>query len=445
MSILRSKSDVLLLPSFSSTTIEISISFSDGTAYDGDFLVCKLRTYANGRYEYQVATDADSYENITPDILDLSEWPLVKRVEGATEFTGIMEFTKISAKIRRTFAMADQGLAMGSIVISESILSGTVLSHTHNLVWSAATAVGKSPYYYRTIGGSGVSMGSNWNTVQPNPDCWLASWDFSGVPIWNSNTNSPAKGGGLVTNRHLLEAGHYSRPVGTVLKFMAPDGSVTTKTVIGESKINTTGVAITDQKASDFVGDLRILTLDSAVPAEIKVYPVAGDWSCVTNSVASPETASPWKARHTVQAPVAGIWLNRFRSGKFAGNYRADTVDSNPYQLTDVVFNGTEYDVYCDTVGYTGAIAGTTIGDAVTANTYHGYGEGGDSGSPNFIPLTASTMALYMTFWTPGGGSRPEPVRVNALIASADADAVARGNLGTATGLTVTVAPDPTL
>ena len=75
---------------------------------------------------------------------------------------------------------------------------------------------------------------------------------------------------------------------------------------------------------------------------------------------------------------------------------------------------------------------------------------GGDSATPAFFPLTASTMALVSTM-TASNGAGPfwhEDI-TNAMIKSADINAgittgtaVTPGGEGT---LAVTVAPDPTL
>jgi len=98
-----------------------------------------------------------------------------------------------------------------------------------------------------------------------NADCWLAGEDLTGVPYHNTTLGSC--GNGLpIASQYVVGVNHFPVAVGAEMTWRLADGTSVTRTVIGASEIGTGA------------GDLRVLALSSALPAGIKIYPVAGRW-----------------------------------------------------------------------------------------------------------------------------------------------------------------------
>lgn len=436
---ISTKSQASIVASVEVSTESVAGAYTDGAETNGSYHTIKTRTVTAGRLEYVVTTNADDVENLNPDSLDLTEWPRVKQVDGYVSSRGILRFSLDGVKTTRAFDIGNYGTTQTETV-STGLLSGTMLKFFHDLAYGAATTGSKTDFYYRTVSGSTPSAVTNGNhqVIEINPTCWASGWDFSGVPIWSSNTNSPAKGGCMITSRHLVEAYHYARPVGTVFRFMTPTGEIIERTSIGVNRRSSSADYLTALEEDSIPGDINVHVLNSAVPAGVKVYSVAGPWSFVLSSTGVPSSIYPWQTPISGYSPLVGIYLDQQRKAWFLGSYNVDCFSGGGVSVSSVSYQGVNVSVACQGAGMTGVPIGTPLADLINGTPRHRVGNYGDSGSAVFLPVSSSEMVLAFCFTLPGNGSRPEQARMNALIASADA------NAGVTTGLTVTVATDPT-
>ena len=99
-----------------------------------------------------------------------------------------------------------------------------------------------------------------------NPDCWLTV-DSSGVSVSNSRSNGQ-RAGTLITQRHLLVAGHFPLSVGDVVWFTSDDGLNNTysRTVLQTKR---------HPDYSNVYPDFTMCVLDSDLPSDIKFIKVA--------------------------------------------------------------------------------------------------------------------------------------------------------------------------
>jgi hypothetical protein len=92
-----------------------------------------------------------------------------------------------------------------------------------------------------------------------NSSCWMSEYNFTGVSPWNS-TGANTRGGTLVSPRHAIWADHYNIANGATLRFVAGNGSVTSRTVANSVRVG--------------ASDIRVGVLDSDVPEAIAFYKV---------------------------------------------------------------------------------------------------------------------------------------------------------------------------
>ena len=168
-----------------------------------------------------------------------------------------------------------------------------------------------------------------------NPSFFAAAYDFSGVG-WNPSTNQ--QNVALISPRHFVAANHF-RPTGT-LTFMNRDSVLKSYTVSSVTRIGET--------------DLAIGRLTSAIlPAdEIAYYPVVS----------------------VVESDYLGQWIWPY--GKYSGEY-SSTIGVGSNVLASIYFEpyiNTESYIY-----YYGQGGSYYPGEAM--------GQGGDSGSPDFIAV----------------------------------------------------------
>jgi hypothetical protein len=103
-------------------------------------------------------------------------------------------------------------------------------------------------------------------TYVRNSDLWCADVDLTCISPWNSDYAN-RKAGTLVTPRHIVNSAHYEYPVGTSLRFVAADGMVHTRSVVGKKR---------HPDYKPYYPDLTVYTLDSDLPVSItpcKVLP----------------------------------------------------------------------------------------------------------------------------------------------------------------------------
>lgn len=293
-------------------------------------------------------------------------------------------------------------------------VAASIADITADAVLSRATVAATTAPYYSAINHAGV-------LYTKSATCWAADLDLSCVPVATDIITAgfgPENRGALVTARHAVLAAHYAAAsvVGKKLRFRSPVGTIYEKTITGQAAFS----------------DLLVVTLNSAVDASITPMPIVGDWWMRDRVQVSSSSESGYYAglacfidqSHSVRFLIAGTY----------GTYLT-------HSLLPATINGTSYLAPITA----NAISRHTMTQGGTPNFLSGktdfYQEGvaGDSGSPVFLILN-DAPALLWTWWNPTSGV---PVwtdgLLNDLIAAADASA------GVSAGLTVTVAPDPTL
>lgn len=438
-------------PIIENTQINIPVSFVDGATSTGIYTSYFLRDAIESRSEYLIASNADEVVNLSPSVLDLTEFPKVKRVDGYTSNTGSLAFINNGAKFVKHYNIGDIGVAM-DFVYTTGIVSGTALQFFHNLIISAAGAPGKDEHFYRskTTGlPVEITSGAMYLTVEPNPNCWARQWNLTGVPLWLSAGAAPGAGGGAqhggvpITSRHFVEAEHFASPVGTEWKWMLADGSIVSRTSIGVNLRPTGANQAETQWLNEIPGDIRVHTLNATLPEEVKVYPIVGSWARIDKTIGSPNSSYYWQTPVSAYTPLAGLYLDQKRRAYFLGQYANDT-EISTYAVGQISWNGTAIGLGYSLTGLGGSAVEGNLKAAINATGRYRAGISGDSGSALLVPLNATDLAVLTCLTTPGGGPCYEEQRMNLLIASADADAISRGNLSVPTGLLVTVAADPT-
>ena len=276
--------------------------------------------------------------------------------------------------------------------------TGSYGEFSWNIVKTKLDASGKTK---PLLNGAGTAYSAN---------CWAEGFDWSGMTIWNSSSNSSRKRGCLITPRHLWLTKHYLYPVGTVVRFIGTDGSAVERTVIA--------VAF-DGDIGDTTQDEYVALLNADVPTTVNPFPVAGDW------LATYESSGGY---NILQMFAAFVTVDQNNDALLCPSI------SNPDR--DVITSG---DGVLSTVRWNDGCAPTEFDTLATVfDGYESWAKlpvGGDSGSGVFAPLSSSALAIASVMTGPYGGE--SYLHLNALIASADA------NAGISTGYTVTVAPNP--
>jgi hypothetical protein len=433
-----------------SDTVTIPISFNDGPTLTGTYTTYFLRDAVESHNQYIVTTNADEVINLSPSVLDLTEFPKVKRLSSYTSNIGTLEFVNNGAKFRRTYNIGNAGTNV-DLTYTNSVLPGTVLQLFHNRVITAASAAGKDELFYRSkITGLPIEItnGSMYLNVEPNPNCWASQWDLTGVPLWLSAGSAPGGGGGPnhggvpITSRHFVEAEHYPSPVGTEWKWMLANGTIVSRTSIGVNSRPTGANQAETQWLNEIPGDIRVHTLNAPLPAGVKIYPIVGPWGRIHRTTGSPSTEYPWQTTVSSYCPLVGLYLDQKRRAWFLGSYSNDT-EGTDYSVAQISWNGNPISL---NYAHAGLGAGGVEGGLKTvldATGRYRAGISGDSGSALLIPLNSTDLAVLTCLTVPASGPSYEEQRMNLLIASADADAILRGNISTPTNLTVSVAPAP--
>jgi hypothetical protein len=94
-----------------------------------------------------------------------------------------------------------------------------------------------------------------------NTQFLYSGFDWSGIAIWNSYSNSNQRGVTAISPRHVLMANHFPVPNGTTVRFMGNNGVIVNRTVISSSQ------PIVNQ-------DIRIGVLNSDLPSSVIFYPI---------------------------------------------------------------------------------------------------------------------------------------------------------------------------
>ena len=387
------------------------------------FLERKLETFSSAYNEFNIQTSlGTTFEAVTAGA-DVSQPPLVARAEGYAGGTVVVKLNNGRTARRVSLNLADTGATLGGWVTT-AITAGTAYTDALALVTTLIEASGKDLQIYRdktTLDPKDIGSGSSRNNIERNPDWWGDSdWDLSGAPIWNSGSNSPKYGMAMVTEDHLLAAHHYKPSVGAYVEFLGANGVVYTRQIIGENSRTPDDAAILD--------DLHVFTLGpppTGFVENVTPFELVGPWIHTDG----PDGYYGW---------VVGVSLSQTRKGYF-------TIGISPIASTATrsgTYNGQSFTVRNGPL-VTGVVE--VNGSPYLPNQYRlSGGIPGDSGGANFH-VTASGLKLAGLFEHPNGGPLPDEALLNAMISTPDANAVARGNLVSPTGRTVTVAPDPTL
>ena len=253
------------------------------------------------------------------------------------------------------------------------------------------------------------------STYTRNANCWAEAVDLSCVAVASNTGNGwfRQRGGTLITPRHILIAKHYPLTVGAQVRFSDSSGNVETVTVTGLSTSST--------------GDALVCQLNTSITLASPCS-VAGIW--VNKNYTSEYNYAEWYSGglviHTDQA--ARIYVGGLgRTTSLASSY-----------ATDITVGDTTF-FDCELTGSVDHDSSSSVPEAFAGSRHTPVP--GDSGQPVFVVIEGIPVLLW-TWLTPTGGTPAylhNGAFLNALIASADASA------GVSTGLTVTVAPDPTL
>lgn len=270
-----------------------------------------------------------------------------------------------------------------------------------------------------------------------NTNCWLYGVNMSGCAIDGNifNTYSSANKGALITSHHLLGADHWQSTfpspgtgansnnglrVGQTFRFRGEDGTVHSRQIIGVGR---------------GYGDCVVATLATGLPASVTPFKLAGDWHARNPTATNSSQNSYWNGGavfYLDQEYKARFMLGATKARVSASNYGP----TYPNSSSQSIFNTPSQD---------SALTGAALVSGKTA--FFREGIVGDSGSGIFY-LVGGEAILVGTFYYPNwchAVGIANGVLANEMIAAADADAIARGSLVSPTGLTVTVAADPTL
>lgn len=250
-----------------------------------------------------------------------------------------------------------------------------------------------------------------------NAECWLAGEDLTGIPY--SNTSLGAQGNGVpIASQYLAGVNHWPIQVGAEVTWKLADGSDVKRTVIGVSETGTGA------------GDLRIAALSSPLPAGIKVYPVAGRW------LAKATGSAPGYFDTVTQ--YCGVFINRNRDVSFV--HKCDH-SSLPWPKVNHTIASTSITNAMTTFYIDAAFPENKLPEFSALSSIRIDPNYGDSGAAILVKV-AGGLAAASVFTSGTGGPFFDEVYINACIASARLDAIARGN-GTPALQTVTVAPSP--
>ena len=236
------------------------------------------------------------------------------------------------------------------------------------------------------------------------------------------------------------------------MKFRGSNGTIYTYTVLSRTPSDEPTPVGANWCAS--VGDVCIITLDRDVDASVASYPVADQW--VRNATSTPvsnpvvDEADPYLSRIKGGEPnefvgdwiagrahpsFCGLWLDQNRHANFMAIAQGS---DNPFATAvSCEFHGQTIPIWIQWFPFETANAPPTFMSGLSS--WRKTAIGGDSGSPVFYPLSGTELCIVSVFTASHGGYNPPPSVLNKLILVADAIA------GISTGLTVTVAPDPTL
>lgn len=357
--------------------------------------------------------------NNTPSICTIDNWPLVERIISGigqvevrcrgTKLAPLLDFQSLPAATKTTVT----GFTEDSVgEFSWGIIEPLLVVGGDAAIFSGGIASGDDRDFRDAV---------------KNPSCWASDFDLTGIVAWNSNS-AAKQTGTAITRRHVLFATHYTPPVGTTLRWIDADGNAVDRTILAYNSGFAPNTGAFNGNAIVF--DKAVAVLSSPLPDEVSSYPVVGEWIRET-------FASSTLGMSFVEAWV-GICVDRHRNCKLAGRF--DTYPEQYPMLVSGTYGAATVSGFIRNV-QTIPREAVPLPDFLTEYSARLWPDVvGDSGTPRFFPLSGNSLALVgCVTYSDGGADFLNADILNACIASADATA------GVSTGLTVTVAPDPTL
>jgi hypothetical protein len=298
-----------------------------------------------------------------------------------------------------------------------SFVSGSISLNLTEFV-TALLVEGKELDYFSTISHTGGG------TYTRNPDCWLAGKDLAAVAVASEigGTWTTQHAGTLIAGQYAEQAAHFPTAVGEKMRWAKADGTVVERTVIG---------------AAEYF-DIRVIALSSATT--ITPLPIVGSWFAPT--ISSVTAGDFGGVPQSIETFYSGGLAAFIQQNKRCGLITLGTNQafvSRASALSPVI-NGTGFTNVRGTVNF-GAFPFSPYCDG--KENFVIAPISGDSGSPCIV-FPDGSPALYSHFHYTSGGPHLREDVLNALIAAARLDAIARGT-GTPALQTVTVATDPTL
>jgi hypothetical protein len=382
-----------------------NLESAGGSTTVGSFRGAEVTTYENPTVTSFYSVEEDFFQSLTvtnpSGNSDLTNYPTI-RADGEFLGTDVVLFERNSYKRQLNLDFTSE-----TIPASKSV-TGLAEGDSY-LQYSFDWLTG-----LLDIGGSvDVYSGGPRNAA-----CWASSVDLTGIPYSNTSGGSQ-KNSAAITRQHLPGVKHFPMPVGTVITWKTAANVSVTRTVVGVSTSNA------------FTGDAIVYTLDSQLPESIKSYPVAGRWLFITDD------SGP---AFTVGNQFVSVFVNQDRKISWfqIAYYEAGTLAKQSGTIS-----GETVTAAATTLHFGALLGDQKIPEMDDYQAFFIGSRVGDSGSAVFVPV-ASGLAIASVFTNYVSGPFMDENFMNALIASADADAIARGSLVSPTGLTVTVAADPT-
>jgi hypothetical protein len=272
-----------------------------------------------------------------------------------------------------------QGTGTGLLILSSSlgtrVVSGAVTTSTGQAS-PTYTLLGYAPGSLRYAIATGVDtrisgksaaaakpIYSTQNHVTPaytrNTGCWAYGVDLTPISPWNSDGGN-YKAGVLVSPKHVVFATHYPVTGGTVIRFVATDNTVISRTVTGLTPL---------PGYVPYYPDVTIGGLDSAVPASIS---------------------------------FARILPASYTGQLYYGVSRAPTINLD-YEEKALV---SDLSTITSNTGYHGAMVSEQAPINTTRVQFYEDQIGGDSGNPICVIIDGKIVLLTVaTFAGPGFGT----------------------------------------
>jgi hypothetical protein len=450
---IKTQSDKDLAPSFAFERTH----GGDGTVYATESIgqltyEKEVPTVSRYRFSQYLGDSPYAVENLTPLVCDISEWPTVSQVENG--IGRIKVSNQYTSKIA-TLSFTDA--TNSSVFFVTSPVADTFNNFAWGLIKSAMD--GSSDLSLFTSGDSNTPSGVY------NEDCWAHQWDFSGVMsgVWSNGQWRAFRAGTLITNQHMWNAWHYPHAVGSLIRFSDKAGNHHTRTIVGRHEDSPSAPRL-QFATNPVIGDYQVYTLSAPLPPEVEVYPLV-DLGLNKFGITeiTPDSPVTYYANDS-EGMVSGrkstfycqehqIWVDQNRQVRFGGVNYPQVFQARVRDVTLSAF-GISFSPQDRLKQWYGSLNTQTILDEESRTIYAGYenfqsmARGGDSGCPMFVPVSSSKLAIKGTFTMPNGGMLSNQKVLNMLISASDADALSRNpsfNGGEPTGLTVTVATDPTL